>query len=86
MQLENKTQTEKKLCKLDDDMLTQVSGGYWETAGYSSGYYVKCPICGEERESMFNTWVENDTTKLDGFKCLNCGELFGVDVHGIVWD
>ncbi len=71
--------------KISEEDLDNVSGGYYETSGYASGYYIVCPNCGESRKNMINTWVESDVDELDGFQCINCGNIFGVNSSGKVW-
>ncbi len=68
---------EKTKKKLDDKDLGNVSGGYWEDAGFTDGDWIECPICGEDRKSHIETWIQDPVAGVDGFKCLSCGYIWG---------
>ena len=76
---------EKSKKKLSDEELSNVSGGYWETSGYTSGDWIECPNCGEHRRSMIDTWIQSDDLERDGFYCYNCGTTWAEDHYAIYW-
>ena len=68
---------------LSDDQLEKVTGGYISSDGWSSGWEIVCPQCGEMYN--FTTWIESNDDSLDGFECQSCGKVFGVDASGRYW-
>ena len=70
---------------LSDDQLEKVTGGYVSAYGWSSGWEIVCPQCGAEEYRNFDSWIESDEDSLDGFQCLRCQYVFGVDNKGHYW-
>ncbi len=73
----------KAKSEVSDDDLANVSGGYWETAGYAAGFWIECPRCGRSSSSSFSTW-QDDAQSCDQFRC-KCGAAFAVDEFGNVY-
>ncbi|MCR4656833.1 MAG: hypothetical protein K5770_11475 [Lachnospiraceae bacterium] len=78
--LKNKISLKKG--RLNDSELDKVTGGYWETAGFAQGYYIRCPnpYCGRENPDDFETWADLEQG-VDQFRC-KCGAAFAVDEFG----
>ena len=86
--LENAKKTDRKakaFQKLGDDQLEEVSGGYWEDAGWAEGYWIQCPKCGRSAKSSFYTEIIDNKEQVDGYEC-KCGYVFGVDSQGNYWE
>ena len=79
-ELKKSTEVLKKISELSSDQLENVSGGYWESTGYASGYWIQCPNCGRSGTGDFNTWADTDQD-CDWFIC-KCGCSFAVDAYG----
>ena len=75
----------KRTAEVPDEMLEDVTGGYTETVGWSAGWEVKCPYCGNETYGTFECWIESEDDCLDGFKCKLCKTVFGIDKWGRIW-
>ena len=73
----------KKRGKLSDDELGNVSGGFWETQGYATNYWVVCPNCGRNSECDFTSYIDYGQA-CDFYTCV-CGKTFAVDGEGFVY-
>ena len=85
--LSNAKKTDRKAKayrELSADQLEKVTGGFWETEGYSKGHWIECPNCQMSRKSDFVTYIASDDKQLDEFEC-KCGFVFYVDSDGFYW-
>ena len=67
--------------ELSVDQLEEVTGGFWETEGYSANYWIECPNCQRSRKSDFVTHIARSDYQIDEFEC-KCGFVFYVDSQG----
>lgn len=69
--------------QLTDAELANVTGGYWEDAGFAEGFWIECPNCGRSARSSFETWADTKQS-CDQYRC-KCGAAFAVDEWGNVY-
>lgn len=67
--------------ELGDEDLNDVSGGFWKNKGYSEGYWIECPSCGNSEREVIEKW-KSDRQSCDIFHCWKCGQYWGVDKVG----
>ena len=77
----DKTAKKLEVSEMDDDDLSDVSGGFWKKKGYSKGYWIECPSCGNSKKANIEKW-KSDRQNCDIFHCLKCGQYWGVDSVG----
>ena len=76
-----KTARKLEVNEMDDDDLSDVSGGFWKKKGYSKGYWIECPSCGNSKKANIEKW-KSDRQNCDIFHCWKCGQYWGVDSVG----
>jgi hypothetical protein len=83
--------TEEEFNSLSDDDVVDIDGGFWQSNrnGYSGGYWIKCPSCGNDSQYKKNPvkLVNIDESEgVDIYHCNKCSFDFGIGYDGQYYD
>lgn len=83
--------TEEEFNALSDDDVTEIAGGFMQRidVGYSGGFWIECPSCGNARnkgEAPIKLYNIDDNEGVDSYRCKECGFEFGIGYDGQYYD
>ena len=83
--------TEEEFNSLSDDEVVDIAGGFWQSRanGYSGGYWIKCPSCGNSQlngKTPVKLIGIDDSEAVDSYRCNKCMFEFGVGYDGQYYD
>jgi hypothetical protein len=80
--------TESEFSALSDDDVTEIAGGFKQKkgTGYSGGFWIECPECGNTSGKSVKLYNIDDSDGIDSYRCKNCGCEFGVGYDGMYFE
>ena len=80
--------TDAEFSALSDDDVLDIAGGFQQKngIGYSGGFWIECPGCGNSSENAIKLYKIDNSEEVDSYRCKKCNFEFGVGWDGQYYD